>query len=92
MVAALVFALVALTSCSTRSVLFVSTAVVSVALLVPVIGRSVLPDVHTEDRKEHAPVTEFTAWGPVFRVDAVKPPGGDGSNLLLLHDGTFGSG
>ena len=47
-----------------------------------------LPDVRTEEGKakpEHAP---YSAWGPVFRVDAVKLFG----SYLLFHDGTFGSG
>ena len=41
--------------------------------------------------KLHTPVTLYTAWGPVFRVDVVQF-GPDNSSHLLVHDGTFGSG
>src|SRR2546423_511038 len=92
MFAALIFAVVGLAYSTPRSLLFGLASVSAIVLLVTVAAKDVLPDVHTEDRKQHAPVAEFRGWGPVFRVDVVKPPGSDGSGFLLLHDGTFGSG
>jgi spermidine synthase len=90
MLGALVFAVVGLLSTTSLSLRGLS-AIATVALLVPVLAQSVLPDIRTEDRKEHAPVTEASDWGPVFRVEVISPPGSDGSNVLLLHDATFGS-
>ncbi|HTL87717.1 MAG TPA: hypothetical protein VL856_21230 [Acidimicrobiia bacterium] len=92
MLAAFVFALVGLASCRVTSLQFGLASAVAVVLVFGTVSSTVLPDVHTEDRKQHAPIAEFRGWGPVFRVDVVLPPGGDGSNMLLLHDGTFGSG
>jgi hypothetical protein len=92
MLAAFVFALVGLASFRVTSLQFGLASVVAVVLVFGTVSSTLLPDVHTEDRKQHAPVAEFRGWGPVFRVDVVRPPGGDGSNMLLLHDGTFGSG
>jgi spermidine synthase len=92
MLAALVFAAVGIVEASPRSMLFVLAGATSAVLVVSVVSTTFLPDVYTEARKEHAPVSEHSEWGPVFRVDVVKPPGSDGNDLLLLHDGTFGSG
>src|SRR5262245_14930918 len=89
--AGLIFAGVALASSPLRSVVSVAAGVATVALIIPVVGRTVLPDVWTEAGKQHAPVSLYSAWGPVFRVDVVDVPGGDGRSYLLLHDGTFGS-
>ncbi len=90
-VAALVFAGVGLLYAFPRSLVFGLAAATVVVLLVSVIRPHTLPDVHTEDTKMHAPVAVFRGWGPVFRVDAIRPPNSDGSNLLLLHDATLGS-
>jgi hypothetical protein len=92
MLAALVFALVGFLQTRFASVLSVLAVLVGIGLLAPLVSRNLLPDVHSEDTKQHAPISEYSAWGPVFRVDVVKPPGTDGSKLLLLHDATFGSG
>ena len=91
MLAALIFALVGLLQ-TRASVVTALAVVVGIGLLAPIVFQDLLPDVHSEDTKQHAPVSEYSAWGPVFRVDVVKPPGTDGSKLLLLHDATFGSG
>ncbi len=91
MIAALVFAVVGLLYAGGQKVLLGIGAVTSVVLVVTVASSSLLTDVQSEDTKQHAPISEYSAWGPVFRVDVVKPPGSDGSALLLLHDATFGS-
>jgi hypothetical protein len=90
MLAALVFAVVGVLSVPPRSLLGGFGVVVALVLVVLVAATSALPDIRTEDTKLHAPVAEASKWGPVFRVDAVGVPG-DPSQLLLEHDGTFGS-
>jgi hypothetical protein len=91
MLAALIFAVVGLASCAPRSLLFGFAAIISIVLVVTVVSKHVLPDIRTEDGKLHTPVTKYSAWGPVFRVDVVQfTP--DTSGYLLVHDGTFGSG
>ncbi|HET9728177.1 MAG TPA: hypothetical protein VFR41_02090, partial [Acidimicrobiia bacterium] len=92
MIAALVFVVVGIASTAPRSLLFAGGVLIAGALIVTIAARDLLPDVYTETGKEHAPVSLYSAWGPVFRVDVVRVPGGDDSNYLLLHDGTFGSG
>jgi hypothetical protein len=91
MLAALIFAVVGLASCAPRSLLFGFAAITSLVLVVTVVAANALPDVRTEDGKLYTPVTLYSAWGPVFRVDVVQL-GTDTSNYLLVHDGTFGSG
>src|SRR5260221_7398921 len=91
MLAALMFALVGLASCTPKSLLFGFAAITSIALVVTVVAANALPDIRTEDAKLHTPVTLYSAWGPVFRVDVVQL-GSDSSSYLLIHDGTFGSG
>ena len=91
MLAALIFAIVGLASCSPKSLLFGFGALASIVLVVTVVASSALPDIRTEDGKLYTPVTLYSAWGPVFRVDVVQL-GSNTSNYLLIHDGTFGSG
>jgi hypothetical protein len=91
MIAALVFAIVGLLYAGGQKVVLGVGVVTTAVLVITVASASVLPDVHSEDTKQHAPISEYSAWGPVFRVDVVNPPGGDGSAYLLLHDATFGS-
>jgi len=91
MLAALIFAITGMASCAPKSLLFGLAALTSVALVVTVVSTTALPDVRTEDGKLYTPVTKYSAWGPVFRVDVVQL-GSDTSNYLLIHDGTFGSG
>src|SRR4029079_6077509 len=83
-VAAVVFAIVAMAS-GPRRWISVGAGLTAAALLVPLIAQTVLPDIRTDDHKEHAPVTEASGWGPVFRVEVVHLPGTDGSSMLLLH-------
>jgi hypothetical protein len=91
MLAALIFAVVGMASCAPRSLLFGFAALTSIVLVVTVVATNALPDVRTEDGKLYTPVTLYSAWGPVFRVDVVQL-GSNTSNYLLIHDGTFGSG
>lgn len=90
LLAALVFAVVGLLSSVPMSPLFGFSALVTVALVATVVPTGVLPDVHPEQTKWYVPHARYSAWGPVFRVDAVQV--GDPNGMLLLHDGTFGSG
>jgi hypothetical protein len=89
--AALVFAVVGLIASVPRSAFFGFATVITIGLLIAVIPTGLLPDVRPEHGKWYAPVTKYSAWGPVFRVDVVQL-GKDSSGYLLLHDGTFGSG
>jgi hypothetical protein len=91
MLAALIFAVVGLASCAPRSVLFGFGALTSIVLVVTVVATNALPEIRTEDGKLYTPVTLYSAWGPVFRVDVVQL-GSNTSDYLLIHDGTFGSG
>jgi hypothetical protein len=91
LLAAVIFAVVGLCELSVKSAWFAFGAVVAILLIIPVAAQSVLPDIRTEDRKLHAPVTAASGWGPVFRVEAVPVPGND-QDYLLIHDGTYGSG
>jgi hypothetical protein len=91
MLSALIFAVVGLASCAPKSLLFGFAAITSVVLVITVVASNALPDVRTEDGKLYTPITLYSAWGPVFRVDVVQF-GSDTSNYLLVHDGTFGSG
>lgn len=57
-----------------------------------VVFNNVLPEIRTEASK--VPLTdvdtEFSDWGPVFRVDVAPVPGREDSKWLV-HDGTYGS-
>jgi hypothetical protein len=90
MIAALVFAVVAIAAAPWRSFLSFATALVVVVLVVPVVHQSSLPDVRPEAEKIPATGAQFSDWGPVFRVDVLDV--GDPNSRLLAHDGTFGSG
>lgn len=89
--AALVFAFVGVVASVPRSALFGFAGLVTVGLLIAVIPTGLLPDVRPEQGKWYAPISRYSAWGPVFRVDVVQL-GKDTSGFLLLHDATFGSG
>lgn len=103
MFAALVFAVVGLLALPRRAagvertatrdrVILGLGAIVALALAGVVVGgEDKLPNIRTEDGKLNAAGGELghSEWGPVFRVDVADlglP------NLLLVHDGTFGSG
>ena len=69
-----------------------SRRVTSVVLVVTVVVDELpCPTSAPRTGKLHTPVTLYSAWGPVFRVDVVQLTA-DTSNYLLVHDGTFGSG
>lgn len=89
--AALIFAVVGVLAAVPFSLTWGVSALVSIALLVTVVPTGVLPDVRPELSKWYAPVTRYSAWGPVFRVDVVQLDP-TGNSMLLLHDATFGSG
>jgi hypothetical protein len=90
MLAALIFAVVGLIAATPKSVIGVLAGISAVVLVVAIGAQSLLPDVRTEDRKLHAPVSLDSQWGPVFRVDTVEV-NNDSSHYLLEHDGTLGS-
>ncbi len=68
-----------------------STAVVGSLVAVPLIAiflsPSLVPDVEVDDIKQLDGDTVFSAWNPIFRVDAQELP----DRLLLYHDGLLGS-
>ena len=63
-----------------------------VLLLGGVIFNDALPDPRPEASKVQPPDggSEFSDWGPVFRVDVAPVPGREDSKWLV-HDGTYGS-
>lgn len=89
MLSALVFAIVGLVFLPRGRYLLKGISL-ALVLLLGLAGTGViaLPDVRTEQTKGKADDADFSEWGPVFRVDALKMPT---NNYLLLHDGTFGS-
>ena len=87
LLAATVFAAVALGSVRLGSVASIATAALVVVLAVVTTG-SGLVDVLPEQRKADPEHAAFSEWGPVFRVDVAEIKPGLKS---LFHDGSFGS-
>ncbi len=89
--AAVIFGVVGLLSVPVRSVRFAVGAVVTVALAAGVASSSLLPLIRTESTKiDVGDQDAYSDWGPVFRVDVM--PVGSPDRMLLVHDGTYGSG
>ena len=67
-------------------------AAFAVVLLVLGVVKGALPDVRPEATKVQRPKEgwEYSAWGPVFRVD-VGPVFGRADAKWLIHDATYGS-
>lgn len=68
-----------------------SMAVLGAVILIPlvaiVVSPSLVPDVEVDDIKQLEGDTVFSAWNPIFRVDAQELP----DRMLLYHDGLLGS-
>jgi spermidine synthase len=64
-------------------------AVITAALLVATAFGGILPDIRPEAFKVDPKGAEYSAWGPIFRVD-VLPLGPNAK--MLSHDGAWGSG
>ena len=62
-------------------------AALTLPLVLIVASPSLLPDVEVDDIKQLEGDTVFSAWNPIFRVDAQELP----DRLLLYHDGLLGS-
>ncbi|HET6952905.1 MAG TPA: hypothetical protein VFI47_21155 [Acidimicrobiales bacterium] len=85
--AALLAAVAVLMAVRMRSRLLPVGGVLTAALLVCVVGSSVLPDVRPDDDKSRVEGADFSEWSPIFRIDTAMLPNG----LLLNHDGMLGS-
>jgi hypothetical protein len=87
LVAAVVFAVVALVTVGSRPAHLVPIAVLTLVLAVLAAGAG-LRDVHPEARKADPTHAAYSEWGPVFRVDVaeIRP-----ELKSLFHDGNFGS-
>jgi hypothetical protein len=77
---------------TTHRVMRIAGIALVVLLGAGVVFNDVLPDPRPESSKVQPPEggSEFSDWGPVFRVDVAPVPGRETSKWLI-HDGTYGS-